>query len=196
MNKRDTQSLKCKICAREFSMLATHIIRTHDIKPKEYLKRFPGSKLTTDQYRKKQSASVRKRFIQDPELRKKVASRTFDFIKNDKLRSLLQRDYKTAKNCLNKKLWKPTIILYGSVIEAILIENTGTKNFESALSKALADEIVSKTEFHEIHVVRNSRNFVHLHKEVSEEGSGVINDYYSKTISEICEALIKRFRKS
>lgn len=196
MNKRDIQLLKCQICGKKFRVLATHIIRKHNTTTNEYLTRFPGSKFTTKEYRQKLSESSKIRFAKDPELRKKVASRTFDFIDNDKLRFLLQRDYKTAKKCLNNKLWKPTIILYGSVIEAILIENTGAKSFKSALNKALIGGIISETEFHQIHVVRNSRNFVHLHKELSEEGKGVINDYWSKTISDICEALIKRFRET
>lgn len=122
-----------------------------------------------------------------------MASRTFDFIKNDKLRPLLSRDYKTAKNCLINHLWKPSIILYGSLIEAILRERTETDSFRAALDSALDKEIISETEFHQIHVVKDSRNFVHLHKEL-EEGVQVINDYWAKTLSDICESLIKRFR--
>lgn len=193
MKKQDTSLLKCRICDESFPVLATHINRKHNLTSAEYLKRFPGSKFTTREYRQRLSLSAKSRFIQNPELRKIVASRTFDFIKNDNLRPLLSRDYKTAKNCLINQLWKPSIILYGSLIEAILRERTETDSFSAALDSALDKKIISETEFHQIHVVKDSRNFVHLHKEL-EVGVQVINDYWAKTLSDICESLIKRFR--
>ena len=42
-------------------------------------------------------------------------------------------------------------------------------------------------------MVRDLRNFVHLHKELSEREE--INEYWSKTFADICESIIKRFRK-
>jgi hypothetical protein len=194
MIERQNQSfLKCQICDKRFPVLATHINRAHKRTAADYLKQFPGSKFTTIEYREKQSLSAKSRFIQNPKLRKIVASRTFDFIKNVELRTLLSRDYKTAKNCLINDLWKPSIILYGSLIEAILRERTETNSFSAALDVALSKKIISETEFHQIHVVKDSRNFVHLHKEL-EDGVKVINDYWAKTLSDICESLIKRFR--
>jgi len=194
MNNQNSKLLKCQICGKKFPVLATHVIRKHNITTTEYQNRFPGSEFTTNEYRQKLSATSKSRFEKDPELRKKVASRTFDFIENDKLRFLLSRDYKTAKNCLNNALWKPSIILYGSLIQAILRERTGAEDFMSALDEALKEGVISETEFHQIHVVRDSRNFVHLHKELSVAGKGVINDYWAKTLSDICESLIKRLR--
>jgi len=193
MNSQNSQLLKCELCGKSYTVLATHIIRAEKITTNEYLKRFPGSKLTTKEFRQKLSLSSKSRFIQNPELRKIVASRTFDFIKNDQLKPLLSRDYKTAKKCLANNFWKPSIILYASLIEAILRERTDTDSFSAALRSALDKEIISETEFHQIHVVKVSRNFVHLHKEL-EEGVQVINDYWAKTLSDICESLIKRFR--
>lgn len=193
MKKPNNNLLKCQICGKSFPALATHINRTHNLTSTEYLKRFPGSKFTTKEYRQRLSLSAKSRFMQNPQLRKIVASRTFDFIKNDKLRPLLSRDYKTAKNCLINNFWKPSIILYGSLIEAILRERTETDTFTAALDSALDKEIISETEFHQIHVVKDSRNFVHLHKEL-EGGVKVINDYWGKTLSDICESLIKKFK--
>lgn len=196
MKKKKKQLLACKICGKKFSTLATHIIRTHKITTDNYLKRFPESPLTTKQYRHKISLTTKSRFLEDPELRKRVASRTFDFVRNSKLRSLLSRDYKTAQSYLENALWKPSIILYGSLIEAILRENTGAKTFKSALDKALKTKVITETEFHQIHVVRDSRNFVHLHKELDILGKTIINDYWAKTLSDICESLIIRFRNT
>jgi len=73
-----------------------------------------------------------------------VKSRTFDFIHNTYLKKLLQRDYGYAKNCLRYKLWKPTIILYGSLIEAILRENTKTDKFAEALEKSFKINLITE----------------------------------------------------
>lgn len=194
MKNKNANLLKCRICGEEFSTLTTHINRKHDLTSNEYIKRFPDSILTSKEYRQKLSQSVKSRFIKNPELRKKVASRTFDFIENDILRALLSRDYRTAKICLTNKLWKPSIILYGSLIEAILRESTEAGSFKIVLGRALDKKMISEIEFHQLHIVRDSRNFVHLHKEL-EGGIEVINDNWAKTLSDICEALIKRFRR-
>ena len=92
-------------------------------------------------------------------------------------------------------MWKPAIILYGSLIEAILRENTKAKDFSSSLEKARNKEIISDIEFHQIHVVRNSRNYVHLHKELSED-INIINDYWAKALADLCESLIKRLKNN
>jgi len=194
MKKINNGNIKCRICGKSFPVLATHINRMHKLTSAEYSKRFPGAKLSSDKYIKSVSASARKRFLKDPGLRARVASRTFDFIKNKKLTPLLQRDYKSAQICLKNKLWKPSIILYGSIIEAILIEkHPQAKDFYGALEISYKNGDISENEYHKIHLVRDLRNFVHLHKELSEGKE--INDYWAKTFSDICESIIKRFKK-
>ena len=148
----------------------------------------------TKEHRKKLSNTVKNRFLTDPALRKKVASRTFDFIRNKKLTPLLQRDHKTAKICLRHSLWKPSIILYASIIEAVLIEKyPEAEDFYHAIEIAYKNKGLSEKEYHQINIVRDLRNFVHLHKELSEISE--INDYWAKTFAEICESIIKRFNK-
>lgn len=194
MSKTHTEKVKCKMprCGRGFPTLATHIKRSHNLSSAEYLKRFPGARLSSEEYRKKVSNSARNRFLKDPTLREKVASRTFDFVKNKKLTPLLQRDYKSAQACLKNLLWKPSIILYGSIIEAILIEKyPRAKDFYNALEVAYKNKDISEKEYHQIHIVRDLRNFVHLHKELSEDSE--INEYWAKTFADICESIIKRF---
>ena len=194
MDKTDIGKIKCKICGESFTVLATHIIRRHKISSAEYLKRFPGAKLSSDEHRKKLSKSSKSRFLKDPTLRKKVASRTFDFISNKKLTPLLRRDYASAKACLKISLWKPCIILYGSIIEAILIEMLKEKKtFVDALELARKKKIISEQDYHKIHIVRDLRNYVHLHKELKEKKD--INEYWARTFSDICESIIKRFKK-
>ena len=126
--------------------------------------------------------------------KKKFGKRTFDFVKNKELKWLLQRDYKSAKVCLKNNLWKPCIILYASIIEAVLIEKfPKVKTFAEALEKAWQGKFISEQDYHKIHIVRDLRNYVHLHKELKEKRD--INEYWAKTFSDICEVIIKRFRK-
>jgi hypothetical protein len=194
MNKKGTKKIKCRICGKGFPVLATHIIRTHDLSTAEYLKRYSGAKLSSDEYRKTVSNTAKNRFINDPTMREKVATRIYDFVKNKKLVPLLRRDHKSAKVCLKNSLWKPSIILYGSIIEAILIEkNPSAKEFYDALKLAYNKKDISENEFYKIHFVRDLRNFVHLHKELSEGYE--INENWAKTFAEICESIIQRFRK-
>lgn len=190
------EKIKCKVrgCGRSFSTLTTHINRIHKLSSAEYIKRFPGAKLISDEYRKMLSTSVKDKFIKDPTLRTKVASRTFDFIKNVKLTPLLQRDYRGAQICLKDELWKPSIILYGSLIEAILIDKyPQAKDFNNAIEIAHKNVDISEMENHKLHIIRDLRNYVHLHKELSEDGE--INEHWAKTAADICESIIKRFRK-
>jgi hypothetical protein len=181
-------------CGKSFSTLTTHIKRAHGLSSDEYINRFPGAKLISDEYRKKASGSAKNRFLLDPTMRKKVASRTFDFIKNKKLAALLQRDYKSAKTCLQHSLWKPSIILYASIIEAILQEkHPAAKNFYSVLEIAYKNKDISEKEYHKIHIIRDLRNFVHIHEELSEGAE--IDESWAKTFADICESIIKRFNK-
>ena len=48
-------------------------------------------------------------------------------------------------------------------------------------------------ENHKIHIIRDLRNYVHLHKELLEDGE--INEHWAKTAADICESIIKRFRE-
>lgn len=43
----------------------------------------------------------------------------FNFV-SENLKSILRRDYKDAEFCYMNKRWKPAIVLYGSVLEAVL----------------------------------------------------------------------------
>lgn len=182
--------IKCLECGKYFESIAYHI-KTHDLIPREYLIKHPKAKIFSEDYINKLKKGVAERFG-DSDFRKKLGKRTFDFIKNKDLKSLLQRDYKSAKACLNKALWKPSIILYGSIIEAILIEmNPKEKTFNDALKSAKSSNIISEKEYHKIHMIKYLRNFVHLHKELEEQEE--INNYWARTFADICETIIKRF---
>lgn len=187
--------IECLVCQKKFTNMATHLVKEHKLSKKDYQLKYPGAKVVSDAFREWQRNRMKKLYESDDiDYRKIAGSRTFDFVNNQKLRLLLQRDYQYAKKCLQNKLWKPAIILYGSLIEAILRESTITDTFETALDRALSNATISEIEFHQMHVVRDSRNFVHLHKELSEGGIRIINDYWAKTLSDICESLIRRLK--
>lgn len=188
------KKIECLVCRRKgFSNIATHL-KTHELTAKAYIKKYPDAKLVSDDFQKRQKQMMKDRYQRtDVNYRSIAGSRTFDFINNKNLALLLQRDYKSAKICLTNELWKPSIVIYGSILEAILIEKTKEKTFSSALEIAFKKKDISEKEYHKIHLVKNLRNFVHLHRELSEGEE--INEYWAKTFSDICESIIERFRK-
>ncbi len=182
----------CKECGKSFSNVGWHVKKVHNLTADEYLVRYPNAPLASEEYKGKQRASTLARYKSTTrDFRKEAGKTTFAFIKDKDLRSLLRRDYKSARVCLENELWKPSIILYGSLIEAILIEMTGTGGtFEQAIEKAAEQKIISDKEYHKIHLIRDLRNFVHLHRELAEKEE--INEYWAKTFAEICEGIIRR----
>lgn len=186
-------TIECRVCHKQFRNITTHLIKVHDLSAEDYKSKFPTAKIVSDSFREFHRKRMNDRYKNDPNTRLIAGSRTFDFINNGKLNLLLQRDYKSAKTCLKNELWKPSIILYGSIIEAILREITGAGTFNEALEMGYQQKLISEKEYHKIHMVRNLRNFVHLHKELSEGEE--INEYWAKTFADICESFIKRFRQ-
>jgi len=186
-------SVKCMICNKFFKRLAGgHIERIHNLTKIEYLKRFPNANLISDHSRKLQIEN-QKQLYGNEEYRKRKGNRTFNFIKNSKLRGLLQRDYKSAKECLKYKLWKPCIILYGSIIEAIIIEfSPSSNNYSKALNIAKDNKLITEKDYFKIQIIRDLRNYVHLHKELKETSD--INEYWARTFSDICESVIENFK--
>ena len=193
MNANDKSKIKCLICGKYFRRLTGgHIERVHDINKKEYLKRFPNAKLISENSRRLQS-DIQKTLYKNDAFRMSKGSRTFDFIKNKDLKRLLQRDYRSAKECLKYKLWKPCIILYGSIIEAVVKEfSPRAKSYYDALNIAKERKLITERDYNKIQIIRDLRNYVHLHKELKERSD--INEYWAKTFSDICESVIKNFK--
>ncbi len=198
INDKENKKIKCLECGKYFNRLGGgHLEKIHGVTKKEYLIKYPNAETSSIDFKERQKEIKKEHYKNNSSyFRKEAGSRTFDFIKNKDLRKLLQRDYKTAKNCLKKnclkyELWKPCIILYGAIIEAILIDMTGKIKFDEAIDEALRKNIIRKNQSNEIHVVRNWRNYVHLHKELKEEIK--ISDYWAKALAEFCESIIKYF---
>ncbi|MFA5871068.1 MAG: hypothetical protein WC842_04290 [Candidatus Paceibacterota bacterium] len=199
MDTSNKSKVKCLLCPdteknKWFKRLTGgHIEKIHDVTKEEYIKRFPGAKLISDQARELQSR-IQKSLYENDKYKMNKGNRTFDFIKNKKLKSLLQRDYRTAKECLKYKLWKPCIILYGSIIEAVIIEfSSKSSSYYDALGIAKDKKLITEKDYFKIQMIRDLRNYVHLHKELKEESD--INEFWAKTFSEICESVIRNFKK-
>jgi len=184
--------IQCQECKKYFGNLGMHL-RTHDLTSREYQKKYPGALITSEEYDKKHRENMLARYKNpDANFYKKAGQRTFDFVPNKDLRGKLQRDYRDAKICLENELWKPSIILYGSIIEAILIEKTTAKTFATAIDQALDKKIISEKQYYKIQIVKNLRNFVHIHEELREKEE--INDYWARTFGDICESIISYFK--
>lgn len=187
-----SNKIKCLECNTFYGTLISHV-KVHNLTPQQYKTKHPGAEIVSNGTKEKHSKRMREGYEKNTESYKAVAgSRTFDFVEKKKLKTLLQRDYKSAKTCLQQKLWKPSIILYGSLIEAILVEQTKSKTFKEAIEKSYNREFISEKEYHKIHLVKNLRNFVHIHAELSEGEE--INEHWAKTFADICESIISRFR--
>ena len=116
-SENSENKIQCLECKKWFSNITYHV-KTHKLTAKEYSIRYPGSKLISDEYLDKQRQAMLSRYQADDnaDYRKRTGHRTFGFIGNKELANLLQRDYRSAKICLKNELWKPSIILYGSII--------------------------------------------------------------------------------
>ncbi|MFH1192108.1 MAG: MucR family transcriptional regulator [bacterium] len=190
---KENQTIECLECGKFFKKLSGHLEPIHKMTVKEYLKKYPSAKTSSNAFIEQQRADKKRQYQDDNlNLRQKVGSRTFDFIKDKELKKILQRDYGMAKKCLKFELWKPCIILYGAIIEAVLIDKTGGKKFEEAIEEALTKKIITKNNYHKINIIRDLRNYVHLHKELKEKTE--INSDWARTFADICESIIKHFK--
>ncbi len=103
---------------------------------------------------------------------------SLDFVSDEILKNMLERDYKELKNCLEHKLDKSTIILAGSIIEAVLVDffinflPKGKKKkdiLEASLSDlidwAFKEKLILETTKNLSSVVRQYRNLIHPGRE-------------------------------
>lgn len=125
-----------------------------------------------------------------------ATTRSFAFIKDEGLRRIIERDYKELSLILFPGgAWKSTVIMAGSVFEAILYDlltdparlakakasakapsdkksdlEGGKWKLESLIDVAVDLDLLPKGQANAIHqVLRNYRNFVHPKKEVKAE---------------------------
>lgn len=66
--------------------------------------------------------------------------RSFTFIKNAELRSILERDYQDIQNTFMARSWKAVIILCGGAIEAILLDQVSQNSASARAASSAAKE--------------------------------------------------------
>ena len=103
----------------------------------------------------------------------------FDFISDNNFKELLNRDYLELKKCIEHKCIKSTLVLSGSIIEAILTEYflqfppTGktesqimNSTLNDLLSWAISENVISSKEKDLAGVVKDYRNLIHPGREI------------------------------
>lgn len=103
----------------------------------------------------------------------------FDFISDNNFKELLTRDYLELKKCIEHKCIKSTLVLSGSIIEAILTEYflqfppTGktesqimNSTLNDLLSWAISENVISSKEKDLAGVVKDYRNLIHPGREI------------------------------
>ena len=139
----------------------------------------------------------------------------FEFINDSKFKKMLVRDKKELDKCYQNELYKSTIVLSGSIIEALLVDflimyENREENIEKLYKKTLYDLIEIAKENNLIsekteklsHVVRNYRNLIHsgreyrLKEKVDEEHANVAYNLLGIIITELSEKYEKNYKES
>ena len=120
----------------------------------------------------------------------------FKWIKDKKLENVARRDYATAQICEEQMLFKPAIILYAGVIEALLrhkISKGKSQDFSKLIQDALQHNLIRQEQANYMHTIRDIRNYVHIHKEISTDLE-IINEGIAKLCRQLCDSVIKTLK--
>ena len=118
------------------------------------------------------------------------------WIKEENLQKIIRRDYATAQICEENKLFKPAIILYAGVLEALLrykISKDKPEEFINLIEKALDIKLISQTQASHMHTVRDFRNYVHIYKELSADLE-IINEGIAKLCRQLCDSILETLK--
>jgi hypothetical protein len=114
------------------------------------------------------------------------------WIKDENLQKIIRRDYATAQICEESKLFKPAIILYAGLLEALLrykINKDKQEEFIDLIEKALQMKLISPTQASHMHTVRDFRNYIHIYKELSADLE-IINEGIAKLCRQLCDSIM------
>jgi hypothetical protein len=135
---------------------------------------------------------------------------SFDFVSDDVLRRIIERDKKELDDALSSNLHKSTTLLAGSLIEAILVdyflvfETSHAKDviLHASLGQlmdwALEEKLISQRTFEISNVIKNYRNLIHPGKEyrlserIDEHSATVAKHLVEMIIQEIGENYSKK----
>ena len=126
----------------------------------------------------------------------------FDFISDDRLRIILERDYSELNKCFDSGCYKSVLILSGSLIEALIVEffinnlpNGYTEKkllklnlgdlIDLGLSVKLIDERIKSLST----VIKNYRNLIHPGRELR------LNEQFDKETANVSVSLVRLILK-
>lgn len=118
------------------------------------------------------------------------------WIKDENLQKIIRRDYATAQICEENKLFKPAIILYAGLLEALLrykINKDKQEEFIDLIEKALQINLISQTQASHMHTVRDFRNYIHIYKELSADLE-IINEGIAKLCRQLCDSIMETLK--
>lgn len=131
----------------------------------------------------------------------------FDFIKDDKFRNILERDYNELAICIKSNADKSVLILCGSIIEALLIEYFTTFPLESVTNQqilkkglydliSLAEEesLIKKSTKDLSTVIKDYRNLIHPGREVRKKQS--FDSDTAQVAKSLLNIIIKEIREN
>ncbi len=126
----------------------------------------------------------------------------FDFISDNRLRIILERDYSELNKCFESECYKSVLILSGSIIEAVIVEffiNKPPEGFSKkkllslnlgelidlALSVKLIDDRIKSLST----IVKNYRNLIHPGRELR------LNEQFDKETANVSVSLVRLILK-
>ncbi len=120
----------------------------------------------------------------------------FNWIKEKKLRDMLIRDYATAVMCEEQELYKPAIILYSALLEAILLYKLKIENldFSQLITKAQENKLIGVANASKLNVLRDFRNYIHIKKELKSDYN--LTKGTAEFAKEICESVFAEITQS
>ncbi|MBL8208574.1 MAG: hypothetical protein JNM09_30365 [Blastocatellia bacterium] len=137
---------------------------------------------------------------------------SFDFITQKELRAALEDDYKEITACIAAGSWKAVHVLAGSVIEALLVDQLITSDYQKRtthdpLKMALAElitackkeKVISQKTAELCNVVKHYRNLIHpgrtlrLKEKVNEPGAKIAHALVEIVVKEISTVRRKIF---
>ncbi|PZV05403.1 MAG: hypothetical protein DCF22_24710 [Leptolyngbya sp.] len=144
----------------------------------------------------------------------------FSFISDDALQAMIERDKEELDNSLKSGLWKATLLLAGSIIEAILVdyflnfppnedvlsvfEEAAFKRYKGrkveeldlvALIKlAVKDNLIAEENSQLSTVIKNYRNLIHPGRELRKKEK--VNEHTATVAKSLVEIVISEIRQN
>jgi uncharacterized protein YutE (UPF0331/DUF86 family) len=113
------------------------------------------------------------------------------FVDNPRLREMVKRDYAFAEYCRKQGMFKPAIILYGSIMEALLRNILNSKeelDFWVLIRNAEENKLITPEIAARLTVAKFFRNYVHIYAEL--EGDIEISSNEAEFFSKVCSSLV------